>query len=215
MREDIKRKHTQKDQLINQIIEAEWKMFDQVNNAGGRASCQDDEWTFYVMRYSLYHAFGIDTLNSYWQDLLQAQQEGRNLLTEKYAYMMEFTEPDYFDQSLKAHLPPVSPQKAELVDRIANILIRCEQEFAKAYPAFSQKGRPLLGTDGGDVSFHIYTIGELKTYSTRTLLLYLQDIHQANEGTENISFHVHRTTAEFYGYKDLEQAETKLAGKHR
>ncbi|MCB6367326.1 DUF4125 family protein, partial [Intestinibacillus massiliensis] len=54
MREEIKRKNGQKDDLINSIIEAEWKMFDQVQNQGGRAGCQDDEWTFYAMRYSLH-----------------------------------------------------------------------------------------------------------------------------------------------------------------
>ena len=37
MREEIKRKNSQKDELINQIIEMEWEMFDHVHNAGGRA----------------------------------------------------------------------------------------------------------------------------------------------------------------------------------
>ena len=209
MREEIKRKNSQKDELINQIIEMEWEMFDHVHNEGGRAPCQDDEWTFYTMRYSQHNAFSADTLKSYEQDLLQAIQEGRNLLTEKYAYMMEFTEPDYFDRNLKAYLPKISPEKADLVDRIANLLIRDEQEFAEQYPAFSRTGRPLLGTGKQDVSFHIYTIGELKTYSVRTLLLYLQDIHRE----ENPSFTIHRTTAEFYGYKNLDDAEEKLRAR--
>ena len=60
--------------------------------------------------------------------------------------------------------------------------------------------------DRQDVSFHIYAIGELKTYSVRTLLLYLQDIHKER----NPSFVIHRTTAEFYGYKNLDDAEQKL-----
>ncbi len=214
MREEIKRTETPKDQLINQIIETEWEMFDQVHNAGGRAGCQDDEWTFYVMRYSLHHAFSSDMLSSYKQDLSQALQEGRNLLTEKYAYMMEFTEPDYFDQNLKNYLPPISPEKAELVDRIANLLIRYEQEFERAYPAFSKRGRPLTGTNGQDVSFHIYTIGELKTYSVRTLLLYLQDVQRSAQASENLSFAIHRMTAQFYGYKNLDEAEAKLTDKH-
>ena len=178
MREEIKRKNSQKDELINQIIEMEWEMFDHVHNAGGRAPCQDDEWTFYTMRYSQHNAFSADTLKSYEQDLLQAIREGRNLLTEKYAYMMEFTDPDYFDQNLRDHLPRI----------------------------FSGTGRPLFGTGEQDVSFHIYAIGELKTYSVRTLLLYLQDIHKER----NPSFVIHRTTAEFYGYKNLDDAEQKL-----
>ena len=206
MREEIKRKNSQKDELINQIIEMEWEMFDHVHNAGGRAPCQDDEWTFYTMRYSQHNAFSADTLKSYEQDLLQAIREGRNLLTEKYAYMMEFTDPDYFDQNLRDHLPRISPEKAELVDQIVNLLIRGEKEFAEQYPIFSGTGRPLFGTGEQDVSFHIYAIGELKTYSVRTLLLYLQDIHKER----NPSFVIHRTTAEFYGYKNLDDAEQKL-----
>ena len=39
MREEIKRKNNPKDELINRIIEAEWSMFDEVNNEGGRAAC--------------------------------------------------------------------------------------------------------------------------------------------------------------------------------
>ena len=89
MREEIKRKNNPKDELINRIIEAEWSMFDEVNNEGGRAACQDDEWTFYAMRYSQHNAFSVEMLESYEQDIMDAVQEGRNLLTEKYAYMME------------------------------------------------------------------------------------------------------------------------------
>ena len=214
MREEIKRKNGQKDDLINKIIEAEWTMFDQVQNQGGRAGCQDDEWTFYAMRYSLHNAFSMDTLDSYLQDLKDAAREGRNLLTEKYAYMMEFTDPAYFDRRLKAHLPPISPEKADLVDRIANLLIRYEQEFEAVYPVFARAGRPLTGNDGSDVSFHVYTIGELKTYSKRTLLYYLQDVRSACERKENISFLIHKTTAEFYGYSSLEEAEASLRSKN-
>ncbi len=48
----FKRRDGHKDELINRIIDMEWSMFDQVVNMGGRAPCQDDEWTFYVMRAS-------------------------------------------------------------------------------------------------------------------------------------------------------------------
>lgn len=216
MREEIKRRASHKDDLINAIIEAEWAMFDLVQNEGGRAGCQDDEWTFYAMRYSQFQAFGMDTLVSYMQDLQVAAQEGRNLLTEKYAYMMEFTDSDYFDSQLKDHLPPVSPEKEDLVDRITNLLIRCEQEFAEAYPLFAQAGRPLLGQDGSDVSFHVYAMGELKTYSLRTLMLYLQDLHNASARNENPAFAIHKATAGFYGYQNLEEAEANLRSRsHR
>lgn len=213
MREDIKRNNTDKDRLINEIIEKEWAMFDQVENQGGRAGCQDDEWTFYAMRYSQHQAFSRETLESYRQDLYQAEREGRNLLTEKYAYMMEFTQPDYFDKNLRAYIPSVSPQKGELVDRIANLSIRFQQDFEKIYPAFAAAGRPLTGTQGGDVSLHIYTIGELKTYSEKTLNLYLADMRRSEIQGENIAFQIHKSTAEFYGYPDLATAEQRLKAR--
>lgn len=210
MREEFKRKNNQKDELINLIIECEWAMFDKVHNAGGRAGCQDDSWTFYVMRYSMLNAFSRQTLLSYAQDLKLALEEGRNLLTEKYAYMMEYTDKEYFDSSLKMHIPQVSAEKAELVNGIADVLLQYERAFEQAYPIFSSRGRRLTGAEAGDVSFHLYTVGELKTYSEATLKLYLQDLHEMAKRGENVSFLIHNTTAEFYGYAGLDDAEAKL-----
>ena len=47
--EGYKVRITDKDELINRIIDAEWAMFDEVDNIGGRAGCQDDGRTFYIM----------------------------------------------------------------------------------------------------------------------------------------------------------------------
>ena len=143
MREEIKRKNNPKDELINRIIETEWSMFDEVNNEGGRAACQDDEWTFYAMRYSQHNAFSVEMLESYEQDIMDAVQKGRNLLTEKYAYMMEYTDPAYFEKNLRKHLPQVSAGKEEIVARAANLSIKFQQDFEKKYPAFAKAGRPL------------------------------------------------------------------------
>ena len=195
MREEIKRKNNPKDELINRIIEAEWSMFDEVNNEGGRAACQDDEWTFYAMRYSQHNAFSVEMLESYEQDIMDAVQEGRNLLTEKYAYMMEYTDPAYFEKNLRKHLPQVSAGKEEIVARAANLSIKFQQDFEKKYPAFAKAGRPLTGTDGTDVSLHVYTLGELKTYSVRTLELYIRDMRESETNGENIAFRIHRSTA--------------------
>lgn len=101
MKKDINTEPVQDSRLINEIIEIEWTMFDKVNNQGGRAACQDDKRTFYVMRFSQFSAFGDDMLRSYRRDLEEALDEGRNLIMEKYAYMMEFTDPAYFDRMLK------------------------------------------------------------------------------------------------------------------
>lgn len=200
----------EKDPLIAAIIEAEWQMFDKVQNEGGRAACQNDARTFAIMRYSQFAPLPQDVLESYRDDLEQAAQVGRNLLAEKYAYMMEYTDPATFDRTLRDHLPAVSAYKQELCARIANRLIRDEQQFAARYPALHAQGRPTEGAQADDVSVHVYALGELKTYSERTLERY--DAWLRAHPEENISINVHRVMVQLYGYDSLEAAEARQKG---
>ena len=85
-----------KDELIQQILALEWPMFQQVRNRHGRAACQDDERTFTIMRLSQFAAWDEATLTSYYQDLLATKKDGRNIMTEKYGYMMAWTHADEF-----------------------------------------------------------------------------------------------------------------------
>ncbi|MDO4281419.1 MAG: DUF4125 family protein [Peptococcaceae bacterium] len=204
----IKRTHTPKDHLINDIVDLEWWMFDRVNNIGGRAGCQNDSRTFYIMRYSQFFAWPVDALESYKQDLLDAQAEGRNLLTEKYAYMMAYTDPRTYEATIRGRIPEVSVEKAQLVDAIAALLTADEQAFAAQYPRLHHRGRPVEGAEAGNVSMNVYALGELKTYSEQTLRLYaahLLDLKKS--GGENISVTIHRAMVSFYGYASLEAAE--------
>lgn len=201
---------TEKDPLIAAIIEAEWQMFDKVQNEGGRAACQNDARTFAIMRYSQFAPLPQAVLESYRDDLEQAAQVGRNLLAEKYAYMMEYTDPATFDRTLRDHLPAVSAYKQALCARIANRLIRDEQQFAVRYPALHAQGRPTEGAQADDVSVHVYALGELKTYSERTLERY--DAWLRAHPEENISVSVHRVMVQLYGYDSLESAEARQKG---
>lgn len=201
---------TEKDPLIAAIIEAEWQMFDKVQNEGGRAACQNDARTFAIMRYSQFAPLPQDVLKSYHDDLAAAAREGRNLLAEKYAYMMEYTDPATFDRTLRDHLPAVSAYKQALCARIANRLIRDEQQFATRYPALHAQGRPTEGAQADDVSVHVYALGELKTYSERTLERY--DAWLRAHPEENISVSVHRVMVQLYGYDSLEAAEARQKG---
>lgn len=201
---------TEKDPLIAAIIGAEWQMFDKVQNEGGRAACQNDARTFAIMRYSQFAPLPQDVLESYRDDLEQAAQVGRNLLAEKYAYMMEYTDPATFDRTLRDHLPAVSAYKQELCARIANRLIRDEQQFAARYPALHAQGRPTEGAQADDVSVHVYALGELKTYSERTLERY--DAWLRAHPEDNISVSVHRVMVQLYGYDSLEAAEARQKG---
>lgn len=201
---------TEKEPLIAAIIEAEWQMFDKVQNEGGRAACQNDARTFAIMRYSQFAPLPQDVLESYRDDLAAAAQVGRNLLAEKYAYMMEYTDPATFDRALRDHLPAVSAYKQELCARIANRLLRDEQQFAVRYPALHAQGRPTEGAQADDVSVHVYALGELKTYSERTLERY--DAWLRVHPEENISISVHRVMVQLYGYDSLEAAEARQKG---
>lgn len=79
---------------IREIVEEEWSQFQKVNNEGGRASCQDDGKTFYIMRKSQFLVWPEEVLDSYYGDLCKAREEGKNLLFYKYAFMMERTASD-------------------------------------------------------------------------------------------------------------------------
>ena len=72
IRYNIRINSSPQDDLINQIIDIEWDMFGRVNNQGERASCQDDEWTFYVMRYSQFSIYTFGELSQYLNDLMVA-----------------------------------------------------------------------------------------------------------------------------------------------
>ena len=75
-------------------------MFDEVQNNGGRAECQNNPREFEIMRSSQLKTWSEDVLKSYLHDLTSAAYSKRNLLTEKYAYMMESTYPEEFAQRM-------------------------------------------------------------------------------------------------------------------
>lgn len=206
MFEKVKRQKNEKDALINAVIQIEWVMFDQVQHVNGRASCQDDAWTFYVMRYSQFEPLPVQVLSSYRQDLEEATLQGRNLLTEKYAYMMAYTAPDIYERELKPRLPMISQKKQALIDSMTQWMIEDEKSFAQRYPKIAAKGRPLLESSI-DVSVYHYAQGELKTYSIRTLVMYhryLMSLEASAEG--GLAQKIYEVMVTFYGYGSLDEA---------
>lgn len=193
--------------LVEEIIKLEYEMFSKVNGIDGRAFCQDDYKTFYVMRYSQHNVFSYETLQSYINDLLEAKSQNRNLVSEKYGYMMEITDNDYYKKNLENKLPICSKEKKIIIDYIMELLEIENKKFSKKYPFISKKMRP--ENNEKIATSNVYMIGELKTYSKKTLEYCISDIISLIIKGENIIEKIQRKTISFYGFKSLEEMENK------
>ena len=170
-----------KKEWIEQIIAIEWEMFQKTQNVGGRAWCQDDYKQFDGNRRAQFVNWDEKTLRLYLQDLKEAEKAGRNLVTLKYAYMMETTSPAEYEQ-LKARLPEVDAEKRQLIERMAEMTACWCEEFAVQYPDVARRGRPprTEADAPGITSAQTYCRGELSTYSLETLRS-LQEVYEQYE----------------------------------
>ncbi|MCI9077151.1 MAG: DUF4125 family protein [Dorea sp.] len=199
-----------KESLINQIVALEWQQFQNVNNEGGRAECQDNRETFEIMRKSQFLAWDQDVLESYLQDLTEAEKKHWNLLTEKYARMMESTVPEQFAE-IKDRLPARSRRRIQAQEEMISMQIHWEEEFAKQYPHVAKRGRKLRTSEDTpwDTSIETYARGELGTYSDRTIELLGNMYRKLEREGENLSIKILKNMVHFYGYVSLEKAEER------
>jgi hypothetical protein len=200
-----------KEKIIANIIAIEWEMFQAVPNIGGPASCQGDRQTFEIMRISQAASWSETVLMSYLDDLIEAQKQERNLMTEKYARMMKSTSPREYTQ-IEHLLPPVSPEALSLIEKIATIVLGWEEELFRKYPRILQQGRPIrsLGDTPFLTSLETYLKGELATYSLKTLYLYHEHVSQQKLNNINGSEITLTQTIKQYGFHSLEEANEKL-----
>ena len=194
--------------LAEIIIEGEWAMFQSVSNIGGRADCQDNRRTFEIMRRSQFRAWNREALESYALDLAVAVSEGRNLPAEKYARMMESTDPQRFSE-IKDTLPKLSEAAIQMIDRISGIHLAWNRECAEMYPALFANARPVESSEDafGITSSETYWRGELATYSERTLKRYLEYALSAEEEGRNLCEEILDNTMREYGFCSAAQAE--------
>lgn len=198
-------KEADKESLIEIIIEKEYFMFDKVRNIGGRADCQDQKTTFYRMRRAQFDSWDLETCKSYHEDLVQAMETGRNLLSEKYGYMMEDTHPQEYEK-IKSMLPTVTPEKQTLIQEILAVYVRQTESFMLNYPAFAKRSRPVHKNDiPGVTSIETYMEGELKTYSATTLRHLLLWMRQEEREGRCVVYELYRDMVRDAGYKSLNE----------
>ena len=198
-------------EVINNIIELEYSQFDRTRNEGGRAFCQNDWGTFSIMRKSQYMTWPKELLDSYYQDLLGAEERGWNLITEKYARMMKTTTPEKY-RELEDKLPVLSEERIAIQEEIIAIQVVWMEEFAAQYPKMAGNARSIHTSEDtpDNTSYETYLRGEIGTYSENTLVLYGRFIVSLFQNGQNLAFQIMENTAKLYGYASLEDAEAKL-----
>ncbi len=149
-----------RDELMSEIIKLEWDMFSHVSNVGGPASCQMRPDTFKIMRKSQAATWSDELLASYLEDLKAATREGRNIMTEKYARMMESTFPEEY-RKLAASLPSVDKETLQKIEEKSSRsawdgkpscrpLSPAERQAARCAPAKTLQWKPPLKRTCGE-----------------------------------------------------------------
>lgn len=181
------------EKLIEEIIEKEWEMFTVLQNFGKRAMCQDNKPEFITIRTAQWENLPQKVLLSYNQDLDEAKLQNRNLLFEKYVRMMKYSAPSEYE-NLKHTLFELSLGAVTLIRQIRNIYMSWAKEFELKYPKISKLTRPVRQEDDTPefTSLQTYLIGELSTYSLRTLVFYLDYIKQVKEENRNLVFETNK-----------------------
>lgn len=196
-----------REEIIKEILDIEWELFTNLNNNGGRASCQDNKQEFYITRSSQWESLSKEIVESYLNDLYRAEDMGRNLLFEKYVYMMEYTHNDEY-QKLKMYLPKEDVMKNKIISMIENKVMKWEEELSKKYPKFFSKTRKLDEINSNSIApVRVYLIGEHKSYSYTTNLYYYDYISKLEY---NLVEEIFTKIVKKKGFSDLDEAENSI-----
>lgn len=156
-------------------------------------------------------AWPMEVVESYYRDLMKAKEEGRNLLFEKYAFMMEDTAPQEYAQ-LASYLPVISAGKQRIIKEITEVQTEWADEFRKKYPAYGGNGRPVYKYEArwGETSIETYVRGELFTYGEETIRLYAGFVKDCLQNGTNLTFVVRENMAILKGFSSVEEVEKSL-----
>ena len=200
------------EELAKNIAQIEFEAFDKVRNAGGRASCQDDWFTFSIMRKSQYLTWNRTMLLQYLYDFKREFSKGHNLIEEKYGRMMESTAPREYER-IKEHFPQLSEQKKQIIEAVVQMQVGWMEEFEKNYPTLAGNARSIHTSEDNlyNTSYETYLRGEISTYSDKMLELYGRYVVEYARNGENLTYAIMRNSVEMYGYHSLEEAEEQMS----
>ena len=171
--------------IVDHIVELELDMFEKVKTAEP-SLCQEKPKAFKSMRSMSHSVLSQETLESYLNDLQQANMEGKNLLTLKYARM-------------DSKIPPL--KESPVIDSIVKIEEGWMMELSLRYP------RVVKGNPG----FSVYLSSELETYSDKTLELYFRDVSEAKKEGRNLAEERYNWLCERIGYGSIVEANEKAS----
>lgn len=163
-------------------------MFESVQNFGGKANCQENPGAFKTMRKSAHSVQSQEFLLSYLQDLINAEKDGRNFMTEKYALM--------------DNLIPELSQNA-LIPLIIQEEYAWMNEASSIYPHVIRKDNV--------EQFTLYLSCELQTLSEKSLELYYKNIKTALEQNRNLTLERYEYIMQALGYGSLQNYEKQFA----
>jgi len=170
-------------------------MFQRVKSAVS-APCQLQPEAFKRIRESVYETWSEEALVSCLDDFETARQNGRNLLTEKYAQMDDLI---------------TSARENPVIDQIVAIEAQWQDEIRRSYPALYNRVCRSTHPYNDGRNFSVYLKGELQTYSDRTIELYYQEVSRALERNENLALKSLETLVKKGGYSGLSHAEGHLS----
>ena len=195
--------------LAEEITKLEWQQFQLTQNEGGRANCQEDWQTFHIMRMSQFLTWPLNLQESYKKDLERADSNGRNLITEKYARMMESTAPEIFERTIKPYIKPILEPRKSDQEHIILTQVKWADDFRNRYTHLGLAMRVLKTSEDTEenTSFETYLRGELSTYSDDTFAKYKDFIEDLLAKNLNLTQMIIENTVHMYGYDSLEAAE--------
>ena len=176
-----------KRRIVEQILEIEVDMFLRVPT-GEEPSCRAHMEAMKTHRRGQFAAWSAATCESYLQDLERARQDGKNLMTLKYARMDKL-------------VPPLSANP--LIGQICDQYVRWQREIIDTFPNTMRGGRDID-------DFTNYLTSELETYSDATLELLYNDVCEHADAGRNMSREVYEDLARQAGYDSLEKMEAQL-----